>query len=182
MNTKHNRYNIALTLVEESKEIIQCAEYFSQFADQYKLNEKSLPHVTICQFNSAESDVYNLWEQVCQAVDQPFLSLRFNQYSFFQGDGSAWISLLPEEGEMLNELNCAVAGIIKKPINRSFQHYDPHMTLINTSKIDQTKAEELFAAQPIDVKVNSILSLGLSDEIGQLIELRRVCDQRQLRV
>lgn len=171
------KYNIALTPVAKSQTIIDRAKKLSSIAGQYILGENSLPHVTLCQFESDENGVESLWNQVCAALEQKSIELTFSRFSYFTGDQLSWISLLPVQAETLQQLHETVANIIKNPVNRSFENYDPHMTLINTNNVNyQTEAQKELTETDSHLSDTFVLSLGTCDELGQFTRLIHSCE------
>ena len=172
------KYNIAFTPVEKKADFIGYAERFYSIADGYKLGENSLPHVTVCQFYSEESDIKTVWEKVCTAVQEHFVSLTFNQYSCGLYGQFNWISLLPKESEVLNQLHQTVANIVPNPTTKN---YDPHLTLINTlkEKEDEFKIEAArLSNTSFSLEDTFVLSLGKSDPLGQFTEIIYQCEAK----
>src|SRR6185312_16063450 len=115
------KYNLALIPVSKSKEVISLANKFSQWADNYLLGEKSFPHVTLYQFYSEESDIPSTWEKTCQEWKYESLKLIFNEFSYITfDDHTYWVSLLPDNDDVLHKMHGYVANAISLPINKSF--------------------------------------------------------------
>jgi len=168
-NAMIKKYNLALIPISRSEEVIMLANKFSYLADSYLLCEKSLPHVTLYQFHAEESDISSTWKKTCQGWSHEPLKLVFTEFSCITFDNHIyWISLLPDNQDLLHQMHGYVANAISLPVKKSF---DPHMTLINTKdkKYENEVAKFSSSYQPlID---NFILSLGVSDDIGQLQDI-----------
>ena len=69
-----------------------------------------------------------------------------------------------------------MANILQLPIKKTF---DPHMTLISTKnkEYEKSAASVSDSYQPIADKF--ILSLGVSDDIGQLTNIIYRCDMKK---
>lgn len=157
-------YNLALIPVSKSDEIITLAKQFENMADKYLLGEKSLPHVTLYQFQSKENEIPFIWKKVCECLEEKSIVLTFSNFSYITFDNNIfWISLLPDNSDTLHKMHALIAGILQAPFKKTF---DPHMTLLSTKK---NNYEVEGMSKPI---VDTfIISLGIPDNIGQLIEV-----------
>lgn len=164
-----NRYNIALIPLTHSQAIIKLSHHFAAIADSYLLGEKSLPHVTLCQFEADESELDTIWKSVFASMPNASLQLTFSEFSCVTKLNLNWISLLPDKIDILKKMHSEVALIIKAPLNKSFKEYDPHMTLINSKDPSYQKAIEKISYDPLTDKF--VLALGRSNEIGQFTEV-----------
>lgn len=174
------KYNVALTPINENRSIINCAKNFSTIADQYLLGEKSLPHVTLYQFMADEHSIDNIWEKVCKALEQHFIDLSFRECSCITFDNSIfWVSLLPNNCDLLIKMHSSISSVIDKPIKNN---YDPHMTLINTRDKNYENLVNEFSKSYIPIQDTFVLSLGKSDAIGQFTELLCSCSVKDKKI
>ena len=51
------KYNIALVPKSCGEEVVKISQQLSGIADKYQLGDKSLPHVTLCQFEAEEKEI-----------------------------------------------------------------------------------------------------------------------------
>lgn len=168
------KYNIALTPLSQSERIIKLANKLSHVADKYLLGYHSLPHVTLYQFMLDDREIANCWGKVTATFNEQNINLIFNEFSCVTFDNDTfWVSLMPNNRDLLIKSHYFVANIINMPIR---ELYDPHMSLINTK--NKEYAKEL--KEPIDhyVPIKDIftLSLGECDEIGQFTKLLYSCE------
>lgn len=170
------KYNIALLPVDKGAAFIDVSQKFSMMDPVYNLGEKSLPHVTLCQFYQEEREIEAIWEKICDALSDHALDLEFKNFSLITFDNKMfWISLLPDASSELHQLQAEVAALLKVSSKRP---YDPHLTLISTldSKYEGKAVPFIKDYQPIADKF--ILALGECDELGQFI---RIIHQKELR-
>lgn len=163
------KYNLALTPVTKGGEIVTFSQKFSNIADKYLLGKSSLPHVTLYQFDAEEKEIDTIWEGVRRVWEEKPVELEFNKFSCISFDNIIyWVSLLPRDCSALHEMHGIIARILGLPPKKNF---DPHMTLINTK--DKTYEKEVDKSRPSYVPITDtfVLTLGLSDEIGQLTEV-----------
>ena len=163
------KYNLALIPLSQSVEVVSFAKKFADLADKYLLGENSLPHVTIYQFEAEEKEIDDIWRRVSEVWKESPIYLEFKKFSCITFDDSIyWVSLLPDNCEKLNAMHALLARTINLPIKRFF---DPHMTLISTKNKECEKEVEklLNSYEPISDKF--VLSLGISDDIGQLVKV-----------
>jgi len=170
------KYNLALTPTCKGYEAVKLANKLAHIADNYLLGEKSLPHVTLYQFQAEENDIDSIWKKVCGTWEEKPINLIFNKFSCITfNDDIFWVSLLPDNLDVLNKMHVFIANILLLPVKKAF---DPHMTLINTKhKEYETEVEKLSRSyEPIED--NFLLSLGASDDIGQLTELIHIVNEK----
>lgn len=177
-----SRYNIALIPTSESNQVVKFTKNFVSIADKYLLGEKSLPHVTICQFLADESDLANMWDEVCKSLENRSVELSFEKFSCITAGNSFWVSLLPDNGETLNKMYSKVSKLVKNPIKKTFDYYDPHMTLINTLDEKFEDIVKKLSASYIPIKDTFVVALGKSDDIGQLTEVISRCEVQEKKV
>jgi 2'-5' RNA ligase len=170
-----NRYNLAFIPTTEKDNIIKLAQNFSAISDQYMLGEKSFPHVTLYQFTAQESDISGIWESVRKSLDTQPITFVFEKFSCITVGDKSWVSLLPDQNEVLQQMYNIVSERVKSPVKKTFNYYDPHMTLISTkeAKFEETANKVAESYKPI--KDDFVLSLGKSDDLGQLIEVIYSC-------
>lgn len=167
------KYNIALVPTTENDSVIKCAQYFSKISDRYQLGENSHPHVTLCQFHADEKEIDELWTQVCELIPEQQIYLEFKEFSCITFDNNIfWVSLMPDQRDILNEMHQIVANAIKSPINKS---YDPHMTLINTKDSEYIKMAIALEKTYSPISDNFVLAIGECDSIGQLTKSIHIC-------
>lgn len=159
------KYNLALVPLSISDEVINLAKKLSYLADKYLLGHDSLPHITLYQFHADENDINSIWEKVCNGWSYESLDLTFAEFSCVTFDDQIhWVSLMPDKRDILHEMHEYVARAITMPVKNVF---DPHMTLFNTkNKEYQKDVIRLYGSRPL-LKDRFILSLGISDDIGQ---------------
>jgi 2'-5' RNA ligase len=162
------KYNLALTPLSISNQVINIAKKFEDISDQYLLGAISLPHVTLYQFNALEAEIESIWQQVRKDWKYKNIILTFNEINHSTRDHQIyWVALLPDNQKELHQMHACVAQILGLPIKPTF---DPHMTLINTKIHDQIKIIKLFSFYQALTDIFT-LSLGKSDDIGQFKEI-----------
>jgi len=163
------KYNLALIPLSKSDEVIALAKKLAAFAGQYLLGEKSLPHVTLYQFYIEENEIDQVWKQICMTWEEKSIELKLNKFSIKMSDEHAfWVSLLPNHGDDLYKMHVKIANSLQLPIKDTF---DPHMTLISSKNNVDKKEVEWVADSYQPIIDTFILSLGSSDENGQLTEI-----------
>jgi len=168
------KYNLALIPVSKGVEVIRFANKFANLADKYLLSENSLPHITIYQFAAEEKEINDVWRKVKEAWKESLIDLEFKKFSCITlGDSIYGVSLLPDNHEKLQIMHALIARIINLPIKKSF---DPHMTLVNTKNKEYKKEVERLSSDYEPISDKFILSLGISDDIGQLVKVVHCCE------
>jgi 2'-5' RNA ligase len=163
------KYNLALIPASKSDEAISLAKKFSDIADEYLLGDKSFPHVTLYQFQAEEKEIEHIWEQVCGIWEEQLLFLTFNKFSCMTFDDNIfWISLLPDNRDVLLEMHGYIANILGLPIKKTF---DPHMTLISTKNKEYEKEAVLVSDSYKPITDKFMLALGVLDNIGQVTNI-----------
>lgn len=160
----NQRYNLALLPLTKTDELIRLASTFAESADTYLLGSNSLPHITLCHFMAPVMEIERIWQEA-ESCHANKLELDLFEVSYLTKDGKNWISLLPEQREMLTKLHYLIANVIKLPLNRSYADYDPHLTLLNT----KNKVTPEISGLPISDTF--ILSLGTCDNFGQFTSI-----------
>ena len=90
------KYNIALLPVDKGAAFVDISQKLSMMDPVYNLGEKSLPHVTLCQFYREETEIEATWEEVCAALSDHVLDIEFKNFSLITFDNTMfWISLMP---------------------------------------------------------------------------------------
>ncbi len=169
------KYNLTLTPLSKGNEVVTLAKKLSHIADEYLLGEKSLPHVTLYQFQVEEKDIGPIWKKVCDVWKEEPIYLTFNEFSCITFDNNIfWVSLLPDNDNVLHKMHRFIADILLLP---SIKTFDPHVTLINTKDKEYEKevAKLSYCYEPI--KDSFILSLGASDDIGQFTKVIHIVDE-----
>lgn len=163
------KYNIALIPTSRATEFVKRSNKSSHMADQYLLGDHSLPHVTLYQFEADENDIDDVWSHVCKAWNGKSIELLFSNFSCITFDNSVyWVSLLPNNCDILHKFHAEIADAIKLPIKQSF---DPHLTLINTKNKDYEDEVNRLSKNYTPIKDTFVLSIGKSDTIGQFTEV-----------
>src|SRR3990167_8909696 len=109
-----NKYNLALIPVSKSDETIELAKKFSTIADEYLLGDRSLPHVTLYQFQAEEKEINHIWEQVCDIWEERSFALTFSKFSCVTFDNNIfWISLLPDNCDALHKMHSHIANTLR---------------------------------------------------------------------
>jgi len=168
-----NKFNIALLPRSEKKVVIEYSQFLSSIADQYILGERSLPHVTLYQFQANESDIESIWNDVCNNLSQKSIELLFEKFSCITFDKTIfWASLLPDNCDRLMQMHSIVADILNQPVK---PNYDPHMTLISTKDSSYENLVDQLSKRYTPIKDLFVLSIGRSDDIGQFTEMIYSC-------
>lgn len=164
------KYNLALTPISKSKVIIALAKKISVIADQYILGKHSHPHVTLYQFQAEEEKIEMLWKKVCSIWQQKTILLTFHNISYTTSDHEIfWTALLPDHEDELYKMHEVIATILQLPIKKTFS---PHMTLVNSKSKEYTNAvDSLLTDSYTPITDQFVLSLGISDQIGQLTKI-----------
>ena len=165
------KYNIALRPRTKDQQVIELAHQFFHLANSYLLGPQSLPHVTLCHFHAEEKDLSTLWEKTIEAIKPEKIQLTFSKFSYNSYNKTMyWISLLPDHFAELKKWHLSIAEIIKEPVNRSYDLYDPHMTLLNTRHDSAHAIVQRVAEKFQPVTDEFYLALGATDEAGQFVE------------
>ncbi len=163
------KYNLALVPQTKADEIVRLAQKFSGLSDRYLLGENSYPHVTLYQFESEENAVDATWFRISAAWEEKPITLEFHKFSCITFDDIIyWISLLPNQGDVLHKMHHSIAEMIGLPIKESF---NPHMTLINSKNKDYEKGVLRLAPSYRPIADTFILCQGRADEVGQVTEV-----------
>lgn len=168
------RYNIAF-LADNPMPFTQAAKaLFGNIYDTYILSENSLPHITLCQFETQDP-------KILKDIFNETLALNINTYvpnmigvHFKKGtkenQGFYMAQILIEREKSLIEAHFSVLEIIKKYnmkcVNSASDRYQPHLTLAR-----------IRLTNPISIWPDSILNparfkltLGISDPNGQYLK------------
>lgn len=173
------KYNIALIPNENHAQFIQYAQSLSQYAPaaNYHIGgSASIPHVSLCHFLMAPENIANLWQTVKNlAVPEIHLIFTHHGSKTFRGNPKYmnvyWVSLIPNHLDKLTALHRLIADIVKHPLNAAYAQYDPHMTLFNSRAKAQCAQfnQKSQLTPPLEGMFH--IALGLTDQVGQLIEL-----------
>lgn len=160
-----SKFNIVLIPITQTPRIVQTAEKISYLADEYLLGKTSFPHVTLYQFWRNGAEIPAIWDKISQLI--AYVDLRFETASYVTFDEEIfWISLMPDQRELLTQLHAEVAAIIDKPIKNTF---DPHMTLVNTRNKTCDVAHILQDYEVISDRF--VLAIGSCDKVGQVTRI-----------
>jgi 2'-5' RNA ligase len=163
------KYNLALIPMTKADKVIELSRKFLTIADKYLLGKKSLPHVTLYQFEAEKEDIKAVWKHVCDVWEKKSIALEFKEFSCITFDENIyWISLLPDNRDTLYKMHNIIANIIKQPGRKKI---DPHMTLINTKNTTyKKKVDELSGLYTPIIDIFT-LALGKSDDVGQFTKV-----------
>lgn len=135
------RYNIVLLpSFKHSNEFINYAASFSSIANQYILGKKSLPHITVCQFEIEKNDikkVHEINQQLMQITIQKRIFPEFTSLNFVSLEGEFSGMLAVDLGIKRNEpimlLHQKVTALLESlgftVLNAKGDLYRPHLTL-----------------------------------------------------
>ena len=165
----NQRYNVALLPTTKSADFIRLAQRLYPLAADYKIGADSLPHITLCQFYASANEMELLWQQATTTLPNPYIEVTLQAISYTSGNDRDWIALLPKHIDDLTHLHRLIAVLVPNPLGKCFKNYDPHLTLINTQDENCKASVAKFSTPAITDKF--ILSLGLSDEVGQYKEV-----------
>lgn len=163
-----NRYNLALIPTSKSDSFIELAHGFSEIAYQYLLGENSLPHITLRHFEAHEFEIASIWQETLPIMEKKPITLELSSFSFTTSDNHIyWISLLPNRTNLLYRLHSEINRILRTQPKKPF---DPHLTLLNTTKNNYQKDINKMALSFKPITDSFKLTLGRSDVIGQYRE------------
>jgi 2'-5' RNA ligase len=171
------RYNIVLLPPEDAYAAYQtyAQEMFHEVKHTYLLGDKSLPHITLCQFNCADLVLLKSVQDASAALDiQPYSP-------WFTGLSIAvdvkelphlyWIGLMIVREAMLVSMHLRVRRMLEnfglECLNAQGEEYRPHLTLANAYlkfPLTLLQAPTHLLGEP---KHTFKLTLGLSDDWGQ---------------
>lgn len=163
------KYNLALIPTQKSANFVSLALNFSNISSTYLLGENSLPHITLYAFQDTESNIQQHITAIDTALNSKTLTLKLNEFSYITFDKHIfWISLLPDNKQILRNMHQTIAQTLNLPTKISF---DPHLTLTNTliGNYHQQIEEVKRVYEPIEETFK--LALGLSDDVGQIIKI-----------
>lgn len=163
------KYNVALVPGNSSESVVNLSSQFFSASAGYLLGEQSLPHVTLYQFLSDPNDITEIIQNLRSSKISRSIDLVFYHFSYITFDDTIyWASLLPDRINELNAMHRQVADIISHPIK---ENYDPHMTLLSTRDKNYVSLFESTEKTYTPIMDTFTLSIGKSDNIGQLIEV-----------
>jgi hypothetical protein len=159
------KYNVALIPRSNTYRFIALVAEKKNYSVDYYIEERSIPHITICQFSSDKNCIKRTWTNICENLDKVSVKIAFWRYSNITFDNKIyWLSLIPEPSIELHKMFNLVSKYIT-PIR--LDAYDPHLTLLNYKKNTLSfNKEELV--QEVLIKDHFDLILGECDNIGQL--------------
>ncbi|MEO8402383.1 MAG: 2'-5' RNA ligase family protein [Gammaproteobacteria bacterium] len=167
------KYNIALVPKSCGEEVVKISQQLSGIADKYQLGDKSLPHVTLCQFEAEEKEIDTMWENVCNTLQEHSLELEFKDFSCITFNNVFWVSIMPDKRSLLDKMHQTVANTVKANVNK---YYDPHMTIISTKDNKYQEKAAKITKLYSTISDTFILSVGECDPIGQLTKLLHKCE------
>lgn len=177
------RYNIALIPEKTSayEPYVQCAQQnFGTIHKYYLLGEKSIPHVTLCQFEghgdmSGLAKVMKKLEAIYSGrlFNPVFMGLNFlkltaefsNLYS---------VELLVHRDQALSELHDSVTSMVTElglvPLNAHASLYRPHLTLACLAKPDSVVVPR-FPQNLLGTPDSPfVVKLGVADDYWQFVK------------
>lgn len=164
-----SKYNLALTPISHGDEVVHCANQLAMLADSYLLGKNSLPHITLYHFEAEENKINSIWKRVEDIWVEDLIQLQFEEFSCITFDKILfWISLMPDKIDDLHRMHSLIARVLGKTIKKDF---DPHMTLINTKNKECKNDVELLKKRYEPINDTFVLSLGRSDDVGQITEI-----------
>ncbi|MDP1604314.1 MAG: hypothetical protein Q8M03_13730 [Legionella sp.] len=161
------RYNLALiSLNNDLYTSLIAGKEKNSFG--YCIGETSIPHITVCQFVCNSSHIESVWNIIRNKFENTMLNITFRLYSNITFDNRIyWLSLTPQEREALQNIFDIVSNHVESLRSDT---YDPHLTLLNYQKNNlYINKEEL--ENGVIISDDFYLSLGESDEIGQLTKI-----------
>lgn len=169
-----SKYCIAFVPISYKDDLVSLLQEVPTNDKQYKLGDKSIPHITLCQFNSEDNKVDELWEEIIENIENQNLSLSLDVFSCITFDEKMyWISLIPSNSEDLHIIQKKISSILKASISRP---YDPHLTLLGTSDKDFKSKADPFMKDYKTIIDDFILTIGHCDEIGQFTSIIHQCE------
>ena len=163
------KYNIALIPLNASDDFICVSNKFSMLTTEYKLNQRSFPHITIHQFYANEMEVEEIWHNICGKIKHPYINLNLIKFSCVTfDDTNFWVSLIPDNLMALNNLHHKIAPFIDSLHTRP---YDPHLTLISTIDIEYKNKINSLIYEYDPISDMFVLSIGRCDSKGQFTEI-----------
>lgn len=165
------KYNIAYLPLTQRNKLIELANKFSHLSAGYLLGERSIPHLTVCQFLADQRKIDLIWYEVNEAIKEKVIALSFSEFSYLYIHEVYWIALRPEVKEQLFAVRKIVEGIIQNPLGRRPEGYDPHLTLINTRDANCGELIGEVAKEYGQIKDKFVLVLGECDNLGQVTRL-----------
>lgn len=162
-------YNIALLPCKSSPQIISWASNFIKISDKYILGDRSFPHVTLYRFAAHTEEIKCIIQNISSSEIIKMIKLEFKNFNYISFDKLIhWVSLIPNQIEKLDYLHEAISEMLKKPV---LENFDPHMTLLNTKNNECEKFVEARIQSYAPIKDTFILSIGDSDDVGQLTKI-----------
>jgi 2'-5' RNA ligase len=175
------RYNIVLLPPESAYPVYQtyAQDLLKDLNGTYLLGPKSLPHITLCQFNCADPNLLKTVQEVCTSLNIPPYTPRFSGLSIAadvkEMPDLYWIGLNAIREAFLVSTHLQVRRMLERLglacINSQGEEYRPHLTLANA----YLKFPFSLAKSPNhllgETKHMFKLTLGLSDNWGQFMQI-----------
>lgn len=158
------RFNIAYLPKYNSRAFISISKRFKPKSHNYNLEENSLPHITICQFNAKEGELGQIWNAIRSNIDEQNISLIFTSFSNISFDEKLfWLSIIPESNQQVIDTFNIISKIVKPMRNDPF---DLHLTLFNY--FPEKQNINFPINEKIMIEEEFELILGESNDVGQL--------------
>ncbi|HBR69270.1 MAG TPA: hypothetical protein DEA55_07850 [Rhodospirillaceae bacterium] len=173
------RYDIALLPTDQnlfSSITAISRKYFLDVHDDYILGPEGLPHITLCQFKTADVELARrAYHGFLSNLDAKLFKVAIEKFNLRAGTLTnagkfiAEYKIKPQEDLIDLQLKCAkVLADFNINSLTPTQTYSPHITLARLSELpDKTPSKsDLIEMENIETR----LSLGLSTEPGVFIE------------
>jgi 2'-5' RNA ligase len=172
---RKTRFNIALIPTSKTTAFVEAARSLNVDAD-YLLSDISLPHVTLAQFyldKNSEAVICNGLRDVLYAFHMRTLDFIFDQFNVKSENEYFWVELLPHRNEHCYQFHEKIVKLLQhfniKCINATLSEYVPHLTLARTRDL---LIKNKILAKKANIADAFELCIGMSDEIGQLIQIK----------
>lgn len=172
---KTQRFNIAL--LPANKEFIAenirlAQENFADQADQYLLGENAWPHITLCQFDSEQEKVSDIWTAVKHLLVEP-ISINLGPFYISLDEDIYWVGLATLRTHELFSLQLAVNEVLNGfGIKSRTPHstYFPHITWARCPAVKIPQLKTLPQFNWWQASYEFYLSLGATSEYGVYLE------------
>jgi 2'-5' RNA ligase len=136
------RYSFALIPSKEHAKqyVVFATTFFKSYSHNYFLSENSLPHITLCQFETTKDELCRIKNSYDRTIFKKH-AVDFTGLSFIEGagdfEGVRWIELAVKRDKKLMDLQKECIDFLDardiSPLNEVGVSYRPHLTLANTT-------------------------------------------------
>jgi hypothetical protein len=168
------KYIIAM-LANEQQAFASYAEHnFGSIAQSYLLGDKAFAHVTLVQFYGEEADYNAACEFLYKLKSAPQPKFQGIKFGADVGhENIYWVSMSVAREKPLVDVHWQLVHFLEQRnltvINFARDLYDPHVTFA------RIKCTSMFCAKTnLPNSSEFILAIGLADEFGQFVQLKRV--------